>query len=682
MKRFLLIICVLYAQHIYAQGARKYVLFEHFTQASCGPCASQNPSFQDNILAKNYGKIHHIAYHTSWPGTDPMYSYNPTEIATRTSYYGVAGVPDMYMLGTSMGSPASVTQADVDNEASQLSPIEIKVSETSDGTTRNVTVKIYTIGTPPSGNLKLRTAVIEDPKNYASPPGSNGETYFPNVFRKMLPNTSGDTYTPANQGDSVTFNYSYTLDLANWDTTNIYVVAFVQNDASKEVINSSSTRDPSWEISSSDPLYAEGTTGNTTNFSAQINNIENYSENYRVKLVSVHPTDWAASFTLNSTTYTDSADVYLSGDSSKALTINVVPGATPALGKYTLSMQSLDKPSLEPTYLEFYVISGVTDLIISNSGARGDGNPGDASDWETDYIGGLNYAGNTSYATTNEKILIELSKENALTGVLNVYFNVGWTFPSLTDDLVNELEPFLDNGGNFFISGQDIGWELWGPNGIGTTITKGFYTDYLNCTYSADGTSSNSSLAANSSDAVFGGVSTSTISNYYGGSNSMYPDQITEAGTGQATFYYNADVNKKCGVRATNGTYKTFYLSVGLEMLADAAVKKEILKLTHDWFYGLVSTEDFDKAMVNLSLGQSFPNPAESVITIPIHNNISTEAVLKINDVQGKLVKIAVIRKGIDSAIIDISELKPGLYHYYIESPDYISNIQKLSIVR
>ena len=33
--------------------ATKYVLFEHFTQASCGPCASQNPGFQDDILAKN-----------------------------------------------------------------------------------------------------------------------------------------------------------------------------------------------------------------------------------------------------------------------------------------------------------------------------------------------------------------------------------------------------------------------------------------------------------------------------------------------------------------------------------------------------------------------------------------------------------------------------------------------------
>ncbi|MBK8472505.1 MAG: hypothetical protein IPL33_10250 [Sphingobacteriales bacterium] len=28
----------------------RFVLFEHFTQASCGPCADQNPAFQDAIL--------------------------------------------------------------------------------------------------------------------------------------------------------------------------------------------------------------------------------------------------------------------------------------------------------------------------------------------------------------------------------------------------------------------------------------------------------------------------------------------------------------------------------------------------------------------------------------------------------------------------------------------------------
>ena len=30
---------------IFGQSAKRYTLFEHFTQASCGPCAAQNPAF-------------------------------------------------------------------------------------------------------------------------------------------------------------------------------------------------------------------------------------------------------------------------------------------------------------------------------------------------------------------------------------------------------------------------------------------------------------------------------------------------------------------------------------------------------------------------------------------------------------------------------------------------------------
>ncbi|HQU76483.1 MAG TPA: hypothetical protein PK742_07545 [Chitinophagales bacterium] len=47
--------------------AKKYPLFEHFTQASCGPCAAQNPYFQA-VYEENVTNVHHVAYHTSWPG--------------------------------------------------------------------------------------------------------------------------------------------------------------------------------------------------------------------------------------------------------------------------------------------------------------------------------------------------------------------------------------------------------------------------------------------------------------------------------------------------------------------------------------------------------------------------------------------------------------------------------------
>ena len=85
MKKILLFILIAglaaFSGTLFAQ-AKHFAMFEHFTQASCGPCAAQNPAMQATLNA-NVGRVHHIAYHTSWPGVDPMNAYNPTQVADR-----------------------------------------------------------------------------------------------------------------------------------------------------------------------------------------------------------------------------------------------------------------------------------------------------------------------------------------------------------------------------------------------------------------------------------------------------------------------------------------------------------------------------------------------------------------------------------------------------------------------
>jgi hypothetical protein len=75
-----------------AQFVRK-VLFEEATNASCGPCAANNPFLKAYIDAKG-DSIIAIKYHASFPGVDPMYSHNPTQNAERYStYYGMNAMP-------------------------------------------------------------------------------------------------------------------------------------------------------------------------------------------------------------------------------------------------------------------------------------------------------------------------------------------------------------------------------------------------------------------------------------------------------------------------------------------------------------------------------------------------------------------------------------------------------------
>ena len=71
--------------------SQRLVLTEEFTQASCGPCASQNPSF-NALLHANEDKIMSIKYQTSFPGVDPMNVDNSGEVQNRVNLYYLDGL--------------------------------------------------------------------------------------------------------------------------------------------------------------------------------------------------------------------------------------------------------------------------------------------------------------------------------------------------------------------------------------------------------------------------------------------------------------------------------------------------------------------------------------------------------------------------------------------------------------
>jgi hypothetical protein len=188
---------------------QRTVLIEEFTNASCGPCASQNPNF-NALLANNPTKVVQIKYQTVWPGADPMNAQNQADVATRVTKYAVDGVPyavidaDTLKLPATTqayaGAPAGVNQAKIDAEYAITSPISIiatySYNATTDSFTSVVTIKNETanpINASVAGNLRLQFELLEMNINYATAPGSNGETEFYYVMRKMYPSAAGTT---------------------------------------------------------------------------------------------------------------------------------------------------------------------------------------------------------------------------------------------------------------------------------------------------------------------------------------------------------------------------------------------------------------------------------------------------------------------------------------------------------
>lgn len=216
----------------------RLVLFEHFTQASCGPCAAQNPVFT-SLLASNSSNATSIKYHTAWPGVDPMNAHNPTEVATRVAYYGVSGVPNVNLGSSNLGSPTTVTQNTINNEKAKKALFQFSMSANMDPTSRLLTISGAVepkVAFSPNNANRLQVMLVEDPIVYLTPPGNNGETVFPTTFRKAFPNSEG-TLIGANHlpGNAFSFNFNSFSVPGFYVDSNLYVIAFIQNHQTKEI---------------------------------------------------------------------------------------------------------------------------------------------------------------------------------------------------------------------------------------------------------------------------------------------------------------------------------------------------------------------------------------------------------------------------------------------------------------
>jgi hypothetical protein len=210
----------------------KMVLYEGFTQASCGPCAQQNPAI-NALIEANLDKIVPIKHQTSWPGTDPMNLHNPTEVASRVSYYNITGVPGRRLNGKDIAFSQANINAQYNTNAAFTIDITPVMSLTLDTILVSVTVTAQQDIT--TATFKTRIAVVEKEILFDVAPGTNGEKRFIYVMKKFFPNANGLSM-PASmlEGESVTFT-DFWVHQNVYNIGELAVVAYVQNDANVPV---------------------------------------------------------------------------------------------------------------------------------------------------------------------------------------------------------------------------------------------------------------------------------------------------------------------------------------------------------------------------------------------------------------------------------------------------------------
>lgn len=253
MKHFILLtLSFIFLSHTLTFSQNKKVLFEEFTNASCGPCASNNPLLKTYLDSKG-DSIIAIKYHTEFPGFDPMHNLNPSQVMERRQgyYTDVNAVPWLKGDGDMFYDiwPFTIANFDAAFNARKviIPPVLLTIIDSRiPGDSVKSVINLNVVQNLQPGTYRLRIMAVEKIIVYQSPPGSNGESVFEDVFRLGIPDMNGIAI-PVTTGN-YQFTYKYKLN-PEWVDSNLVTVAFIQNDASnKEVINSASSDHTTTEI--------------------------------------------------------------------------------------------------------------------------------------------------------------------------------------------------------------------------------------------------------------------------------------------------------------------------------------------------------------------------------------------------------------------------------------------------
>ena len=206
-------------------------MHEVFTSSTCPPCYPAN-EYIDAALAPFPGYYSLIKYQVNFPGAGDPYFIEAS--AERANYYNVQGAPSFYVNGLSRNT--YYTPSMFDDYIGQIADynIQINAQANNDSISASIIIDSKLAG---SEGLKLHVAVVEN--TTFGNADSNGETEFHNVIMAMLPGSEGTELPVMIEGERLELTFEHLLFPSFVEEmTDLQLVAFIQNESTKEVLQS------------------------------------------------------------------------------------------------------------------------------------------------------------------------------------------------------------------------------------------------------------------------------------------------------------------------------------------------------------------------------------------------------------------------------------------------------------
>lgn len=227
---------------------------------------------------------------------------------------------------------------------------------------------------------------------------------------------------------------------------------------------------------------------------------------------------------------------------------------------------------------------------------------------------------------------------------------------SSADDTFNATEQamvknFIDNGGVFIVSGDEIGWDLVH---LGNGEDRSFYEDYLKAEYIADNPVPNNKKIRDTENKVY-----NLDDGSHGTFNSDYPDLIKIRNGSTKSFAYDgvSETNGIAGVSSQTVSGGVEYLAFSIELVYDDEERKSLLEYILQKYSGLLVV---DNNYVNQNI-VLYPNPTTGLLKILKSKSIQIK-IIEIFNVYGQKLNINYYDN-----TLDIKNLKNGLYFIIIE---------------
>jgi tetratricopeptide (TPR) repeat protein len=253
-----------------AKRTNRTTLAEVFTGSGCGPCAAADLGFDAMLERYNRDELTVLMYHLHIPAPDPM--TNPST-QSRGKFYAIQGVPGYAIDGKQAGGggPRDMTQSfydrvnpDVEKQLETAAEAEVKLDASMDGSSIKAKATVSNLKSE-SANLKLHIVLAEEKLRYN---GENGIRFHPMVVRSIAGPEYGGFAVKAK--DTQSFDWTFDVSAVSAeaakhldeyeksghrgepftfsekkdkiDPDNLTVVAFVQDEMTKAILQSTLLR--------------------------------------------------------------------------------------------------------------------------------------------------------------------------------------------------------------------------------------------------------------------------------------------------------------------------------------------------------------------------------------------------------------------------------------------------------